>query len=139
MQPLSPVPIQGPISMLEKMPALLELLLRDVPGEALEWKPAAERWSIAEVLGHLVMIEKLYGQRARRIVLETRQLCRNMTPGLKKMPRRNPDGTPNSASSRCRKCCTNLPIMTWGTYGRLPRLYRAYSFYPHVRTISEVL
>ena len=70
MQPLSNAPIQAPISLLEKTPALLELLLKDVPVETLQWKPAAERWSIAEVIGHMVMIERLYEQRARRIVLE---------------------------------------------------------------------
>ena len=70
MQPLSPAPIQAPISLLEKTPGLLELLLRDLPQEVLQWKPAADRWSIAEVLGHMVVIEKLYEQRARRIVLE---------------------------------------------------------------------
>ncbi len=70
MQPLSPAPIQAPISMLEKTPGLLELLLRDVPDEALAWKPGVDRWSIVEVLGHMVTIERLYEQRARRIVLE---------------------------------------------------------------------
>ena len=70
MQPLSPAPIQAPISLLEKTPAILELLLGGLSIEVLQWKPAADRWSIAEVLGHLVMIEKLYEQRARRIVLE---------------------------------------------------------------------
>jgi hypothetical protein len=70
MQPLSPAPLQAPISLLEKTPLLLELLLRDLSAETLEWKPDRERWSIAEVLGHLVMIERLYEQRARRIVLE---------------------------------------------------------------------
>jgi DinB superfamily len=70
MQPLSPAPIHVPVSMLEKTPGILELLLRDLPADVVEWKPAAERWSIAEVLGHLVMIERLYEQRARRMVLE---------------------------------------------------------------------
>jgi uncharacterized damage-inducible protein DinB len=70
MQPLSPAPIQAPISLLEKTPALLEILLRDLPAEVLEWKPAPERWSISEVLSHMVTIEKLYEQRARRIMLE---------------------------------------------------------------------
>jgi DinB superfamily len=70
MQPLSPAPIQVPISMLEKTPALLEILLRDLPPQTLQWKPAADRWSIAEVLEHMLVIEKLYEQRARRIVLE---------------------------------------------------------------------
>ncbi|HEX8871772.1 MAG TPA: DinB family protein [Candidatus Acidoferrum sp.] len=74
MQPLSVAPIQAPISLLEKTPALLELLLRDVPAEILQWKPATDRWSIAEVLAHMTVIEKLYEQRARRIVTENAPL-----------------------------------------------------------------
>lgn len=70
MQHLSPAPIQAPISLLEKTPAILEILLRDLPQDLLQWKPASDRWSISEVLGHMVFIEKLYEQRARRIVLE---------------------------------------------------------------------
>jgi len=70
MQPLSPSPLQAPISMLEKTPGILELLLRDIPSEVLEWKPSADRWCMTEVLGHLVLIERLYEQRVRRIVLE---------------------------------------------------------------------
>lgn len=70
MQPLSPAPIQAPISLLDKTPAILEALLRGVPVEVLQWKPAAERWSIAEVLGHMVVIEQLYGERSRRIAME---------------------------------------------------------------------
>lgn len=70
MQPVSAASIQAPISLLEKTPEILEVLLRNLTPETLDWKPAAERWSITEVLGHLVMIERLYEQRARRIVLE---------------------------------------------------------------------
>jgi hypothetical protein len=70
MQPLSPAPIHAPISLLDKTPTLLEVLLRDLPADLLQWKPAADRWSIVEVLGHMVVIEKLYEQRARRIMLE---------------------------------------------------------------------
>ena len=70
MQPVPVVPNQAPISLLEKTPALLELLLRDLPQDLLQWKPAPDRWSIAEVLGHMAVIEQLYEQRARRIVIE---------------------------------------------------------------------
>lgn len=70
MQPLSPSPLQAPVAMLDKTPGLLELLLRDVPDNVLDWKPAAERWSVSEVLSHMVMIERLYEQRARRVILE---------------------------------------------------------------------
>lgn len=70
MQPAAVVPIQAAVSMLEKTPGLLELLLRDVPQELLQWKPAPERWSIAEVLGHMAAIEQLYEVRTRRIMLD---------------------------------------------------------------------
>jgi hypothetical protein len=70
MQPVPVVPIQAAVSMLEKTPGILEQLLRDVPQDLLEWKPAAERWSIVEVLIHMVVIEQLYEQRARRMVLD---------------------------------------------------------------------
>jgi uncharacterized damage-inducible protein DinB len=70
MQALSPAPISAPISLVEKTPGMLELLLRDVPKETISWKPASDRWSIEEVLAHLVMIEQLYNGRTRRIAME---------------------------------------------------------------------
>lgn len=70
MQPAPLIPIQAPVALLEKTPSLLEVLLRDVSQELLDWKPAADRWSIAEVLGHMTMIEQLYEQRARRMVID---------------------------------------------------------------------
>jgi uncharacterized protein YktA (UPF0223 family) len=70
MQVLSPAPLQVPISLLEKMPGILEQLLHDAPPEVLQWKPAPERWSIQEVLAHLAVIEKLYSERVRRMVME---------------------------------------------------------------------
>jgi DinB superfamily len=70
MQPVSSASIHAPISLLEKTPTILEILLRDLPPDLLEWKPAADRWSIVEVLAHLTVIERLYQQRAKSIVLE---------------------------------------------------------------------
>ncbi|HXJ13166.1 MAG TPA: DinB family protein [Candidatus Limnocylindrales bacterium] len=72
MQALSPASslLQPPVSLLEKTPAILEALLRDVPADTLEWKPTADRWSISEVLEHLLAIEQLYGDRAKRIVVD---------------------------------------------------------------------
>jgi DinB superfamily len=72
MQALSPASslLQPPVSLLEKTPAILETLLRDVPTDILDWKPAADRWSISEVLAHLLLIEQLYGDRAKRIVVD---------------------------------------------------------------------
>ena len=62
--------IQPAVSLLEKTPILLETMLRDVPDDLLQWKPAADRWSIAEVLGHLGDIEMVYADRTRRMVTE---------------------------------------------------------------------
>jgi hypothetical protein len=70
MQVLSPAPIQVSISLLEKMPGILEQLLHDASPEVLQWKPAPERWSIQEVPAHLAVIEQLYSERVRRIVME---------------------------------------------------------------------
>jgi DinB superfamily len=62
--------IQPALFLLEKTPILLETMLRDLPQALLLWKPAPERWSIAEVLGHLADIEGVYADRTRRIVTE---------------------------------------------------------------------
>jgi hypothetical protein len=80
MQALSTAPISAPISLLEKTPGLLELLLRDVPKETVEWKPAADRWSMTQVLAHLVMIEQLYNGRTRRIIMEVDPVLPKSTP-----------------------------------------------------------
>jgi hypothetical protein len=62
--------IQPALLLLEKTPILLETMLRDLPEDLLRWKPAADRWSIAEVLGHLADLEIVYADRTRRIVTE---------------------------------------------------------------------
>jgi hypothetical protein len=88
--------IQLAISLLEKTPFLLQTMLHDttpletspamqapaalrggricseqiLPDDILHWKPAPERWSISEVLAHLVEIEELYAGRVRRMVAE---------------------------------------------------------------------
>jgi hypothetical protein len=58
MQALSPAPLQAPISLMEKTPGILELLLHDTSADFLRWKPASECWSILEVLAHLAAIEQ---------------------------------------------------------------------------------
>jgi len=70
MQPATATSLQAPISLLEKTPSILEILLRDLPQDLLEWKPVADRWSISEVLAHLTVIESLYKQRAKLMMLE---------------------------------------------------------------------
>jgi uncharacterized damage-inducible protein DinB len=159
MQPLSPAPIQAPISMLEKTPGLLELLLRDLPVEVLEWKPAADRWSITEVLGHMVMIEKLYEQRARRIVLEdSPTLAKHEGPveGQEKSARQHMEefvplrrafvfylhSVPAAAAGRAgqnaelgtvtlSQMLHELANHDLGHLKQIAELYRAHTFYPH--------
>jgi hypothetical protein len=62
--------IRPAMSLLEKTPVLLETLLGDVPGDLLQWKPAPERWSIAEILAHVSDLEQLYSERVRLILTE---------------------------------------------------------------------
>lgn len=71
---------QPALSLLEKTPILLETMLRDLPEELLRWKPAAERWSIAEVLGHLADLEGVYADRTRRIVTEDNPTLQKYDP-----------------------------------------------------------
>ena len=82
MQAISPAStLQPSVSLLEKTPAILELLLDGIPEDILDWKPAPERWSIAEVLAHLLDIERLYAQRAKRMVVDDNPTLTKYVPG----------------------------------------------------------
>jgi hypothetical protein len=160
MQPLSPASLQAPTSMLEKTPGLLEILLRDLPEGMLQWKPAADRWSITEVLEHLVVIERLYEQRARRIFLEDSPMLPKYQPPAgappKKSARQYMDefvplrrafviylhSMPGSAAARTGQhhemgvislshMLHELANHDLGHLRQIAELYRAYSFYPH--------
>lgn len=161
MQPLSPAPIQAPISLLEKTPGLLELLLRDVPGDVLQWKPAPERWSISEVLAHLLMIEQLYEQRTRRMVIEeSPALAKYVAPPESEVQKKSArqyleefvalrrafvfflHSVPSAAGARTgnhpemgvitlSQVLHELANHDLGHLRQLAELYRAYSFYPH--------
>jgi hypothetical protein len=74
--------IQPAVSLLEKTPVLLETMLRDMPADLLQWRPAPDRWSISEVLAHCADIEETYSERVRRILEEdSPALQRYQEPG----------------------------------------------------------
>jgi hypothetical protein len=58
------------VQLLQQTPIILEKLLQSAAPDALQWKPAPERWSISEVLAHLVDIEEVFSERARRMLEE---------------------------------------------------------------------
>jgi hypothetical protein len=62
--------VHSAITLLEKTPKILETLLSEVAEETYIWKPAPERWSISEVLAHLVETEGVYSRRAERFLGE---------------------------------------------------------------------
>ena len=65
-----PEKIAAILKTLERTPGALEALLGEA-GDALVWRPAPDRWSIADVLVHLLDVEvNALGLRARRIVEE---------------------------------------------------------------------
>jgi len=80
-QPSVAPEIQSAIALLEKTPVVLETLLLTAPPDVLEWKPAPERWSIREVMTHLVEIERLYVERVQRILQENSPELPKFTPG----------------------------------------------------------
>jgi hypothetical protein len=163
MQALSPASslLQPPVSLLEKTPAILELLLRDVPADVLDWKPAADRWSITEVLAHLLMIEQLYGDRAKRIVVDNNPtLAKYLEPDETQLRKKTTNqflkefvalrqahyffwhGIPSSAASRTgvhpeMGAVTLLQLLNelanhdLGHLRQIAELYRATAFYPH--------
>ena len=57
--------------LLEQTPIIIEKILISATPDTLHWKPAPDRWSIGEVLGHLAEQEKVFLGRARRMVEET--------------------------------------------------------------------
>ncbi|MBZ5700845.1 MAG: DinB family protein [Acidobacteriia bacterium] len=81
MQTAGTIQFQNVISFLEKTPQVLKTLLAGTAEETLSWKPAPDRWSIAEVLAHLAAIETLYGQRAQRMATEDAPFLQVYDPG----------------------------------------------------------
>ena len=60
-----------PVDQLESTPEILRLLMGGLSDEDTKWKPAANRWSIAEVLEHLSHTEgHCFRARVERIVSE---------------------------------------------------------------------
>jgi hypothetical protein len=58
------------ITVLEQSPIIIEKILLDAPKDALQWKPATDRWSISEVLAHLADVEVFLRERVRKMVAE---------------------------------------------------------------------
>jgi hypothetical protein len=163
MQALSPASslLQPPVSLLEKTPAILETLLRDVPADVLDWKPAPDRWSITEVLAHLLAIEQLYGDRAKRIVVDNNPtLEKYFEPDEANLRKKTSNqylkefvalrqanyffwhGIPSSAASRTGvhaemgtitllQLLNELANHDLGHLRQIAELYRAKAFYPH--------
>ena len=163
MQALSPASslLQPPVSLLEKTPAILETLLRDVPEDILDWKPAPDRWSITEVLAHMLAIEQLYGDRAKRIVVDDNPaLAKYFEPDESRLRKKATTlylkefvtlrqahfffwhGIPSSAASRTGvhaemgtitllQLLNELANHDLGHLRQIAELYRAKAFYPH--------
>jgi hypothetical protein len=163
MQALSPAAslLQPPVSLLEKTPIILETLLRDVPAEILDWKPSPDRWSISEVLAHLLAIEQLYGDRAKRIVVDNNPtLAKYEPPDAAQLHKKTArqylkefvalrqahyffwHGIPSSAASRAGvhaemgtisllQLLNELANHDLGHLRQIAELYRAIAFYPH--------
>lgn len=68
------------VSLLEKTPFVYETLLRNLPADLLQWKPAADRWSISEVLAHVADAEKMYSERIGRVLAENSPSLRKYEP-----------------------------------------------------------
>jgi DinB superfamily len=52
----------------EKSPKLTALAVSGLPDKTLRYKPAPEKWSILEILGHLADVEIVFGHRIRQML-----------------------------------------------------------------------
>ena len=60
---------------------LLETELRALPDLMQRWRPAAEEWSVNEVIGHLIEAEERgFGGRIRRILMQPGYVCEPWDP-----------------------------------------------------------
>jgi hypothetical protein len=66
----APKDVPPHIAVLEQTPIIIEKILVAAGPHEMHWKPAANRWSIGEVLGHLVDVEKLMRSRLQRMLQE---------------------------------------------------------------------
>jgi hypothetical protein len=162
MQAQSALTLHAPVSLLEKTPAILEIFLRDLPADLVQWKPAPDRWSIREVLAHLVVIEQLYESRARRIVMEDNPaLTKYVATGESEVRKKSADehleqlvtmrrafvfylhSVPSASGSRIgqhpalgqinlSQMLHELANHDLGHLRQMAEIYRGYAFYPHV-------
>lgn len=69
---------------LRATPDILRSLVAVATHEQVLWKPAADRWSICEILNHLTDVEKLnLGLRVRHMLEEERPHFEDYDPGLR--------------------------------------------------------
>lgn len=54
----------------DKSPREIAAAVSGLPEKVLKYKPAPEKWSILEILGHLVDMETLYAYRMRQIIAD---------------------------------------------------------------------
>ena len=65
----SPDSLPG-LAVLEQTPIILEKIVCSANDEQMHWKPAADRWSISEVLAHLADVEVVGFRERVRMMME---------------------------------------------------------------------
>ena len=68
------------IEAMERAPLIIVPLVREVPRDVLERRPAPRRWSAHEHACHLALIEPAWAERAERIIREERPTIMNYDP-----------------------------------------------------------
>ncbi len=66
----SPLALPG-LPLLEQTPILIEKMLSSANDEQMRWKPAADRWSISEVLAHLADVEQVVFRKRIQMMLDS--------------------------------------------------------------------
>jgi hypothetical protein len=66
----NPLALPG-LPLLEQTPILIEKMLSAANDEQMQWKPAADRWSISEVLAHLADVEQVVFRKRIQMMLDS--------------------------------------------------------------------
>jgi hypothetical protein len=80
--PATPVLLDSIRRQVQSMPHILQSMLASLTEEEGAWKPAPNRWSIVEVLGHLWHLEPVFRERMERMLHEDNPVLADYDPDV---------------------------------------------------------
>ena len=67
---MTDVELKQKIDLIESGPAMIQAAVAGLASDALDYKPAPDKWSIREIVAHLADVEIIYGYRMRQMMAD---------------------------------------------------------------------